>query len=55
MESVREGWGGLPPRLRDELSEGLGEEFSPVYESLTESYYRRLAEQMQQRMQDRQP
>jgi hypothetical protein len=55
MESVRKGWGGLPPRLRDELSEGLGEEFSPVYESLTESYYRRLAEQMQQRMQDRQP
>jgi len=47
LESLREGWGNLPPRLRDELSEGLGEPFNPIYRSLTESYYRRLAEQMQ--------
>ncbi len=45
LESLRSEWGGLPPRLRDELSEGLSERFSPVYRDLTEAYYRRLAEE----------
>jgi len=45
MEELREGeWGNLPPRLRDELAESLGESFNPVYRSVTEAYYRRLAE-----------
>lgn len=37
-------WGNLPPRLRDQLLEGAAERFSPVYRSLTEQYYQRLAE-----------
>lgn len=45
MEELREGeWGNLPPRLRDELAESLGESFNPVYRAVTEAYYRRLAE-----------
>ena len=44
LEELREEWGSLPPRLRDELSEGLSEPFSPVYRELTESFYRRLGE-----------
>jgi len=48
LEALRRQWGNLPPRLRDELSEGLDESFSPVYQSLTEQYYRRLAEQAQE-------
>jgi len=39
------GWGELPPRVRSALTEGLGDRFSSVYRSLTESYYRRLAEE----------
>jgi len=46
MEALRQQWGNLPPRLRNELSESLDEQFSPVYQSRTEAYYRRLAEQM---------
>lgn len=45
MEALRREWGDLPPRLRDELREGLDERFSPVYQRLTEEYYRRLAEE----------
>ncbi|MCC6581623.1 MAG: hypothetical protein IT440_14420 [Phycisphaeraceae bacterium] len=40
-------WGNLPPRLRDQLQQGQEERFSPVYQELTEAYYRRLAEQSQ--------
>ncbi len=46
MENTsRERWGDLPPRLRQELLQGLNERFSSVYEQLTRDYYRRLAEQ----------
>ncbi|MEM8739616.1 MAG: hypothetical protein AAGG38_14230, partial [Planctomycetota bacterium] len=45
MEEVRREWGDLPARLRDELSNGLDEPYSPVYRDLTEAYYRRLAEE----------
>jgi len=45
MRELRREWGSLPPRLRDEISEGLNERFSPVYRELTESYYRELAEE----------
>ena len=45
MQELREGeWGNLPPRLRDELAESLGESFNPVYRAVTEAYYRRIAE-----------
>ncbi|MEM1107611.1 MAG: hypothetical protein AAGH99_02870 [Planctomycetota bacterium] len=45
IDEVRSEWGALPPRLRDELTNGLDEPYSPVYRSLTEAYYRRLAEE----------
>lgn len=45
LAELRKEWGNLPPRLRDELTEGLSEEFSPAYRELTEQYYRALAEE----------
>ena len=47
LEQLQREWGNLPPRLRDEISEGLDEPYSPVYRDLTEAYYRRLAEEEQ--------
>lgn len=38
-------WGALPDRLRDSVREGLSDKFSAAYRSLTEAYYRRLAEE----------
>lgn len=38
-------WGGLPDRVRQALTEGLSDRFSTMYRTLTEDYYRRLAEQ----------
>ena len=48
IDEVRSEWGSLPPRLRDELTNGLDEPYSPVYRNLTEAYYRRLAEEASQ-------
>lgn len=45
IEETRIEWGQLPQRLRDELDQGLGEKFSPIYKSLTEAFYKRLAEE----------
>ena len=45
LEELRQEWGHLGARLRAELMQGIGEPFSPVYRSLTESYFRRLAEE----------
>ena len=45
LDELRTEWGALPPRLRDALSDGLEEPFSPVYREATEAYYRRLAEE----------
>ena len=45
LEELRREWGNLPPRLRDELTNGMDEPFSPIYRELTERYYRRLAEE----------
>ena len=38
-------WGVLPDRLRDSVRQGLSDKFSAAYRSLTEAYYRRLAEE----------
>jgi hypothetical protein len=38
-------WGNLPPRLRDQLLEGLDDPTSDLYRRLTERYLRRLAEE----------
>lgn len=45
LRELRREWGSLPPRLRDEIAEGMNERFSPVYRSLTEAYYQQLAEE----------
>jgi len=38
-------WGNLPPRLRAELIQASRERFSALYRTLTEDFYRNLAEQ----------
>lgn len=48
VDAMKDRWGDLPPRLRDELIQGLNEWVSPVYREMTEAYYRRLAEQEEQ-------
>ena len=45
MEATRSEWGNLPPRVREELSQGLHEPFSPIYKEMTEAYYKRLAQE----------
>jgi len=38
-------WGNLPPRLRDQVLQGLSDRYSQLYRQMTERYYRRLAEE----------
>jgi hypothetical protein len=38
-------WGSLPERLRDALVQGSSDRFSSIYQTMTEQYYRRLAEE----------
>jgi hypothetical protein len=45
IRQLRKEWGVLPPRVREELSDGLRERFSPLYRQMTEAYYKALAEQ----------
>ncbi len=45
LDAASAAWGALPPRVRDALLQGSDEKFSSLYETLTEEYYRRLAEQ----------
>jgi hypothetical protein len=42
-------WGSLPARVREALLQGSSDRFSSLYESLTEAYFRRLAEESTQR------
>lgn len=37
-------WGSLPERIRDALSQGISDQYSELYRSLTEQYYKALAE-----------
>jgi len=48
LREHRTEWGHLPVRLREQLLQGLGESFSPLYQKMTEEYYRLLAEQENQ-------
>lgn len=38
-------WGNLPEHVRESLMQGLGDRFSSLYQSMTEAYYKRLAEE----------
>ena len=37
-------WGALPKRIRDALSQGITDQYSELYHSITEHYYRSLSE-----------
>jgi hypothetical protein len=45
METLKQVWGHLPPRVREQMQSGMAEEFLPKYERLIEQYYQRLAEE----------
>ena len=45
FESASATWGALPERVRDMLMDGLESAFSANYKSMTEAYYRRLADE----------
>jgi hypothetical protein len=45
LEESRTEWGGLPPRIRNELLQGRSDKYSALYEQLTREYYQRLAEE----------
>lgn len=49
LDSARASWGNLPDRVREMLVQGSTDRFSSLYDSLTQSYYRRLAEEAKQR------
>lgn len=44
LDSARAAWGALPQRIREMLLQGTEDPFSARYRTMTESYYRRLAE-----------
>ena len=45
LDESRIEWGGLPPRVRDMITQGMRDQVSQLYRSLTEAYYRRMAEE----------
>ena len=45
LEGAGVEWGGLPPRMRELISQGMRDRVSEMYRSLTEAYYRRMAEE----------
>lgn len=45
LDATRAAWGSLPERVRDALQQGSSDYFSRLYDAMTESYYKRLAEE----------
>lgn len=45
LDAARASWGNLPQRVRDMLLQGSDDHFSSLYEAMTTSYYRKLAEE----------
>ena len=45
LEEEQREWGSLPERIREQLLQGRNEAFSRLYEKMTRSYYRLLAEE----------
>ncbi len=45
IEETRAQWGNLPDRVRDMMLQGQSGTYSSLYRTLTEEYYRRLAEE----------
>lgn len=48
LDAARAAWGALPERVRERLLQGGDVRFSDMYRLLTESYYRRIAEEANQ-------
>jgi hypothetical protein len=44
---IKDIWGELPPRLREQMMQASAEKFLPKYELLIEEYFKTLAEQQQ--------
>lgn len=44
-ELMKQVWGNLPEKDREQMRQGAGEQFLPQYETLIEKYFRRLAEE----------
>jgi hypothetical protein len=49
LDAARASWGNLPERVREMLVQGTSDRFSNIYKDLTESYYKKLAEEAKQR------
>ncbi|MCH2160522.1 MAG: hypothetical protein MK085_01475 [Phycisphaerales bacterium] len=45
LEETGMEWGNLPPRIRERINQGMRDRVSELYRSLTEAYYRRMAEE----------
>jgi hypothetical protein len=43
-DALKESWGNLPERFRDQLSAPPGDEVLPKYEAMLKKYFQRLAE-----------
>ncbi len=44
LDETRIEWGNLPPRVRELINQGMRDRVSELYRSMTEAYYRRMAE-----------
>ena len=49
LDGARASWGNLPERVREMLVQGSTDRFSSMYDAMTQSYYRRLAEESRPR------
>lgn len=49
LDGVRASWGNLPERVREMLVQGSTDRFSSMYDAMTQSYYRKLAEEARPR------
>ena len=53
LDELHAAWGALPARIREALLQGSGDQFSSFYQSMTESYYRKLAGDRENRERNR--
>lgn len=44
LDAARAAWGALPERLRGVFTQGMDDYYSKLYQSMTEQYYRKTAE-----------
>jgi len=49
LNAARAAWGALPDRLRETFLDGMDDYYSKMYETMTESYYRKAAENARER------